>query len=185
MHTKINCIVDTSGSMKEMGKSHLLLNLIQFIFELSFIDKKYKGIQFNYFYWNKDLTEITLKKGKNTAPIEPVNSASIDKLKEKIKEIISNDPVKLLILSDGYFLRKEVKDFNQWCETYKDLMIKTIEIGADADRSTLALLSTEKRSHKAENIASVIDSLIFGTNNKISPPHSINEISVISHSNIQ
>ena len=173
-------IADVSGSMKEMGKTPLLRNLLRFISELQVINEdKYTEFEFNFFSWSSSLSEIVFQNNEEQFAIEPKGKADLDQLKVRLESILDNDsPLKVLIVSDGNFSTTDIDNFNKWRKEQSNLMIRTVGVGADADHFKLEKLSTNSKMSKSENISSAIDSLLFGTDIQIGCPDSISQISM-------
>lgn len=60
--------------------------------------------------------------------------------------------------------------------SYPDLIIRTVAVGADADLWKLKKISTNNRVYLSENIASALDSTIFGSDELVTAPPSTAQI---------
>jgi hypothetical protein len=76
----------------------------------------------------------------------------------------------ILVLSDGHFTNSDIGNFQNKLSTFPDLIIRTVAIGADADLLKLKKISTNNAVYLSENIASAIDSTIFGSDEPLAAP---------------
>jgi len=78
----------------------------------------------------------------------------------------------VLILSDGNFPNSDIVSFQKQLDTFSDLIIRTVAVGADADLLKLKKISTNNTVYLSENIASAIDCTIFGYDELLTAPSS-------------
>ncbi|EKL00285.1 hypothetical protein VCCP1035_0719 [Vibrio cholerae CP1035(8)] len=78
----------------------------------------------------------------------------------------------VLILSDGNFPNSDIVSFQKQLGTFSNLIIRTVAVGADADLLKLKKISTNNTVYLSENIASAIDSTIFGSDEPLTAPAS-------------
>lgn len=171
-------MVDTSGSMNDMGKIHLQRNLSRYAVQLREIgQEKYKDLNIRLFQWEQNIYEITMQNDRDVPALIANGSASLNAL----SHFLSNNPTdteisRLLILSDGNFEPDDYKSFLTWKKENIPPLIRTVAVGADAGLLKLKIISTNNTVYLSENIASAIDSAIFGFDKLCSAPVSVDQI---------
>ncbi|MGI2014864.1 hypothetical protein [Shewanella oncorhynchi] len=171
-------IVDTSGSMNDMGKIHLQRNLSRYAVQLREIDQeKYKDLNIRLFLWEQNIYEITMQNDRDVPALTANGSASLNAL----SNFLSNNPTeteisRFLILSDGNFSNSDIVSFQNRHGAFSDLLIRSVAVGADADLLKLKKISTNNTVYLSENIASAIDSAIFGFDMLRTAPVSVDQI---------
>jgi len=185
MKKNIYFVVDSSGSMNEMGKSLLQRNLMRFISELPIIDKeKYSDINFIFWSLNSSITELNIQKNKEFPVIVAENKVDLKLFSDKIKEIINKDKnIYIIFLSDGVFSAASVNEFKNSIKEYSNLVLKTVAIGDDADLLELKKISTNDSVFKSEDITTAIDNLLFNLDCIESCPKSVEEIQFLKTEN--
>lgn len=175
--TELFIVVDTSGSMYEMGKVHIQRNLCRYISQLKLIDQeKYSSLKIHFYQWARNFSEFSLKSNEDT-PNLVQGSSNLCLLSDFLSQH-SSDTGKLmaLILSDGNFPNSDIVDFKSHLGTLTGLIIRTVAVGADADFLKLRKISTNNTVYLSENIASAIDSTIFGSDEPVTAPVSTDQI---------
>lgn len=178
MKEPLYIIVDVSGSMNEMGKIHLQRNLCRYAAQLRLIDQeKYSGIDIRFYQWAQNVSEVALQ---SDGDIPALNAEGYSKLCV-LSEFLSQHPndsgrSMALLLSDGNFPNSEIATFQSQLGTFTDLIIRTVAVGADADLLKLKKISTNNTVYLSENIASAIDSTIFGSDEPLTAPVSTAQI---------
>ena len=84
--------------------------------------------------------------------------------------------LRALILSDGNFANSDISSFQKRLNTFFNLLLRTVAIGADADLLKLKKISSNKSVYLAENIPLAIDSAIFGIDKSVIAPESVSQI---------
>lgn len=179
MNKLIGIIVDTSGSMNEMGKIHLQRNLCRYAAQLRFIDQeKYSGIDICFYQWAQDIYEITIQSDGDIPALKAEGASNLCVLSKFLSQHSNeDDQTRILIFSDGNFPSSEdIKSFQKQLDTYTNLSIRTVAVGADADLLKLKNISTNNTVYLSENIASAIDSTIFGSDESLNAPVSTAQI---------
>ena len=179
MNKLIGIIVDTSGSMNEMGKIHLQRNLCRYAAQLRFIDQeKYSGSDIRFYKWAQDITQLTIQSDGDIPALKADGVSNLCVLSNFFSQQLNEyERARILILSDGNFPSSEdIKSFQKRLGTYTNLSIRTVAVGADADLLKLKKISTNSTVYLSENIASAIDSTIFGSDEPLIAPSSTAQI---------
>ena len=104
-------------------------------------------------------------------------SACLNSLTQFISESLSAAvPHKLLLLSDGFFNSSDLRDFQAQRSSCSNVLIRAVAVGADAQLQKLSKLSSNGSVFLSENIASAIDSTLFGNDERTSAPASTAQI---------
>ncbi len=178
MKVLLHIIVDTSGSMNEMGKIHLQRNLCRYAAQLRLIDQeKYSGSDIRFYQWAQNVSEVILQSDGHIPALNAEGSSNLCVLSDFLSQYL-NDTGRLmvLILSDGNFPNSDIVSFQNKLGTFTDLIIRTVAVGADADLLKLKKISTDNTVYLSENIASAIDSSIFGSDEPLTAPVSTVQI---------
>ncbi|HEY8095573.1 MAG TPA: hypothetical protein VIE65_05700 [Methylobacter sp.] len=171
-------IVDVSGSMNEMGKIHLQWNLCRYAAQLQLIDqKKYADFNIRFYQWAQNVSEVALQSDGDMPALNAEASSNLCVLSDFLSQNL-NDTWRsmVLILSDGNFSNSDILSFQSQLSTFPDLIIRTVAIGADADLLKLKKISTNSSVYRSENVASAIDSSIFGSDEPLAAPVSTAQI---------
>ena len=172
MKEPLYIIVDVSGSMNEMGKIHLQRNLCRYAAQLRLIDQeKYSGSDIRFYQWAQNISEVALQGDGDIPAFNAEGSLNLCVLSDFLSQYL-NDTGRLmvLILSDGNFPNSDIVSFQNQLGTFSDLIIRTVAVGADADLLKLKKISTNNTVYLSENIASAIDSTIFGSDEPLTAP---------------
>lgn len=171
-------IVDTSGSMNEMGKIHLQRNLSRYAVQLMEISQeKYKDLNIRLFQWEQNIYEITMQNDRDVPALTAKGSSSLYALSIFLSQHLKDTEIsRLLILSDGNFPNSDIVSFQNQRGTFNDLLIRTVAVGADADWLKLKKISTNNTVYLSEDISSAIDSTIFGSDKPYTAPVSVDQI---------
>ncbi len=173
LNMQIKIFVDTSGSMNEMGKIHLQRNLCRYVMHLPFIDtEKYLDLDVHLYQWAQNVSEVDLQ---SDGDIPVFNAEGFSNLCTLV-DFLSQNSARILILSDGNFSNLDISSFQNQLSSYPDLIIRTVAVGADADLWKLKKISTNNRVYLSENIASALDSTIFGSDELVTAPPSTAQI---------
>jgi len=178
MKAPLYIIVDVSGSMNEMGKIHLQRNLCRYTAQLRLVDQeKYSGSDIRFYQWAQNVSEVALQSDGDIPALNAEGSSKLCVLYDFLSQHL-NDTGRLmvLILSDGNFPNSDIVSFRNQLGTFTDLIIRTVAVGADADLLKLKKISTNNTVYLSENIASAIDSTIFGSDEPLTAPASTAQI---------
>lgn len=178
MKVPLYIIVDVSGSMNEMGKIHLQRNLCRYAAQLRLIDQeKYSGSDIRFYQWAQNVSEVTLQSDGDIPALNAEGFSKLCVLSDFLSQHL-NDTGRsmILILSDGNFPNSDIVSFQNKLGTFTDLIIRTVAVGADADLLKLKKISTNNTVYLSENIASAIDSTIFGSDEPLTAPASTAQI---------
>lgn len=170
--------VDVSGSMNEMGKIHLQRNLCRYAAQLRLIDQeKYSGLDILLYQWAQNVSEVVLQSDGDVPALNAEGSSNLFVISDFLSQHL-NDTGRLmvLILSDGNFPNSDIVSFQKQLSRFSNLIIRTVTVGADADLLKLKKISTNNSVYLSENIASAIDSTIFGSDELLSAPVSTAQI---------
>ncbi len=178
LNMQIKIFVDTSGSMNEMGKIHLQRNLYRYVMHLPFIDKeKYLGLDVQFYQWAQNVSEVYLQSDGDIPAFNAEGSSNLGTLVDFLSQNSNAIGIeRVLILSDGNFSNLDISSFQNQLSSYPDLIIRTVAVGADADLWKLKKISTNNRVYLSENIASALDSTIFGSDELVTAPPSTAQI---------
>lgn len=171
-------IFDTSGSMDEMGKIHLQRNLARYAIQMpGLAQENCTDFVIRLYQWHQDISEITLQSDGDIPPLTAKGSSRLVELSDFLSQHVHNSGVaRVLILSDGNFPGSDTVNFqNQLC-TFPDLIIRTVAVGSDADLLKLRKLSTNNTVYLPENIASAMNSTLFGSDEPLTAPVSTAQI---------
>lgn len=170
--------VDVSGSMNEMGKIHLQRNLCRYAAQLRLIDQeKYSGSDIHFYQWAQNVSEVALQSDGDIPDLNAEGSSNLCVISEFLSQYQSDTGrLMVLILSDGNFPNSDIVSFQNKLGTFTDLIIRTVAVGADADLLKLKKISTNNTVYLSENIASAIDSTIFGSDEPLTAPASTAQI---------
>jgi len=171
-------IVDVSGSMNEMGKIHLQRNLCRYVAQLRLIDQgKYSGLDIRFYQWAQNVSEIYLQSDGDIPALNAESSSKLCVLSDFLSQNL-NDTVRstVLILSDGNFSNSDIVIFQNQLNRFTNLIIRTVAVGADANLLKLMKISSNNTVYLSENIASAIDSTIFGSDEPLTAPVSTVQI---------
>lgn len=174
-------IVDTSGSMSEMGKAHLQRNLCCYVSQLQIIDKKkYSDVELRFYQWGEKIIEIFLKSDGEIPVLTPEGQSDLVTLSNFLfGSLDERQKLKVLILSDGNFINSDISIFQKKLRKLTNLQLRTVAVGADADIFKLTKISSNDSVYRAENIASAIDSSIFGADLSVAVPESTEQILMV------
>jgi hypothetical protein len=178
MKETLYIIVDVSGSMNEMGKIHLQRNMCRYADQLRLIDQeKYSESNIRFYQWAQNIAEIALQSDGDIPVLNAEGSSNLCALSDFLSQHL-NDTGRLmvLILSDGNFSNSDIVSFQNQLSTLTDLIIRAVAVGADADLLKLKQISTNNTVYLSENIASAIDSTIFGSDEPLTAPVSTSQI---------
>ncbi len=173
MKVPLYIIVDVSGSMNEMGKIHLQRNLCRYAAQLRGIDQqKYADLDIRFYQWAQDISEVTIQSDGDIPALKAEGASNLCVLSKFLSQHSNeDDQTRILIFSDGNFPSSEdIKSFQKRLGTYTNLSIRTVAVGADADLLKLKNISTINTVYLSENIASAIDSTIFGSDEPLTAP---------------
>jgi len=172
MKVPLYIIVDASGSMNEMGKIHLQRNLCRYAAQLRLIDQdKYSDSDIRFYQWAQNVSEVALQCDGDIPALNAEGSSNLCILTDFLSKCLNNTGrLMILILSDGNFPNSDIVSFQNQLDTFSDLIIRTVAVGADADLLKLKKISTNNTVYLSENIASAIDSTIFGSDEQLTAP---------------
>lgn len=178
MKALLYIIVDVSGSMNEMGKIHLQRNLCRFMAQLRLIDQeKYSGSEIHFYQWAQNVSEVALQSDGDIPALNTESSSNLNVLSDFLSQHLSvTGRSMVLILSDGNYPNSDIVSFQNQLGAFTDLIIRTVAVGADADLLKLKKISTNNSVYLSENIASAIDSTIFGSDEPLTAPASTGQI---------
>lgn len=171
-------IVDSSGSMDEMGKIHLQRNLCRYATQLQMIDQeKYADINVRFYQWGQSVSEIVAQSDGDIPTLAAEGSLSLNALADFLSQNLDDTKsLRAIILSDGNFSNLDILSFQKQLSSFVGLIIRTVAVGADADLLKLKKISSNCGVQLSENIASAIDCTIFGSDEHLAAPESIAQI---------
>ncbi len=171
-------VVDVSGSMIEMAKMSISMNILSFIREYDSIHQN--TVCFDKIIilkWNETVETIELDKDNELENFIPSGKLNFTSLQDELVKIRTEDiPLKILLLSDGNYDDSELKKFQEWCKNDKNLYIAAVVIGADTLEDYLKEISINENVYSPEDIISAIKSLESINEVKYDKPESIGDI---------
>ena len=172
MKVPLYIIVDASGSMNEIGKIHLQRNLCRYAAQLRLIDQeKYSGSDIRFYQWAQNVSEVALQSDGDIPALNAEGCSNLSELSDFLFQHLKDTEIaRVLILSDGNFQNSDIVSFQNQLGTFTNLIIRTVAVGADADLLKLKKISTNNTVYLSENIASAIDSTIFGSDEPPAAP---------------
>ncbi len=172
MKESLYIIVDVSGSMNEMGKIHLQRNLCRYAAQLQIIDReKHTDLDICFYQWSQNVSKVALQNDGDIPALNAEGSSNLLVLSDFLSQHLNDtERSMVLILSDGNFPSSDIVSFQNQLDGFTDLIIRTVAVGADADLLKLKKISTNNTVYLSENIASAIDSIIFGTDEPLTAP---------------
>lgn len=175
---KLFIIIDTSGSMNELGKIHLQRNLCRYVAQLQLIDQgKYADIDIHFYKWAQNISEIVLQSDGSITNLNTQGSSSLNILSDFLFQNLNiTEGSKILILSDGNFSNSNILSFHSQLSSISDLIIRTVAVGADADLMKLKKVSTNNSVYLSEDIASAFDCVFFESDEQLAIPISTDQI---------
>jgi len=176
MENKLYIVVDCSGSMFEMAKQSISMNLLSTIREY-----KHSFDEVILFLWNDDLKEISFKDTEDFMSFSASGKLNFDKLEEKIISLSKKEnEVKILLLSDGKFNNNEFQNLSKNIKELLNIYISSVQIGADSSVHQLKRISLHGYVYFTEDILTSIQSLENISVQKLTIPTTINEILTVS-----
>lgn len=181
MNKSIYVIIDTSGSMNEMGKSHLLRNLCRFISELPIMnEKRYSDVEFRFFQWGASVSELFVESDGDIPSIHTQGSSDLSALSEMLRCVLNNgQQTRVLIFTDGNFPNSKIAQFKKDLILFPKLIMRVVAVGADADILKLKKLSSNACVYLPENISAAVNSICNGVDEKIIGPESVSQIKTV------
>jgi len=178
MKEHLYIIVDVSGSMNEMGKIHLQRNLCRYAAQLRLMDQeKYLGLDIRFYQWAQNVSEVALQSDGDIPALNAEGSSKLCVLSDFLSQHLKDtDRSMVLILSDGNFNRDDFEKFLEWKNNQPNILIRIVAVGADGDLLKLKSISTNNTIYLPENIASAINSTIFGSDEVLAAPASTAQI---------
>jgi hypothetical protein len=146
--------------------------------QLRLIDQeKYSGSDIRFYQWAQDISELALQSDGDIPALNAEGSSNLYILSDFLSQNLNDTGRSMvLILSDGNFPNPDIVNFQNQLSTFPDLLIRTVAVGADADLLKLKKISTNNTVYLSENIASAIDSTIFGSDEPLAAPVSTTQI---------
>jgi hypothetical protein len=178
MKAPLYIIFDVSGSMNEMGKIHLQRNLCRYAAQLRLIDQeKYSGADIRFYQWAQNVSEVALQSDGDIPALNAEGYSNLSVLSDFLSQHLKDTGrTKILIMSDGNFSNSDISSFQKQLNSFPDLIIRTVAVGADADLLKLKKISTNNTVYLSENIASAIDNTNFGSDEPLVAPVSTAQI---------
>jgi len=163
MNPNLHVIADTSGSMKEMGKIHLLRNLCRYASRLKTLNPQvHSNLNMLFFQWSAEVAKVTPEDG-DIPPLSARGPSDLGALAAFLREARGEDrALRALVLSDGHFSRAEAEDLAQELGSRPRVRLRAVAVGADADLTRLKKISSNGRVYRAEDIASAVSDAAFG-----------------------
>jgi len=171
-------IIDTSGSMNEMGKIFIQKNLCRYLDQLKAIDSdKYLNIDFLFFKWSQSISAIDIQADGDIPELFPEGSSSLINLADFLsKKIMEKQHLRALVLSDGNFANSDIVSFQKQLNSHLNLILRAVAVGADSDLLKLKKISSNGTVHLSEDIAVAISSTVFRNDEHLAGPESTDQI---------
>ncbi len=177
MSSKLQIIVDISGSMFEMAKMSISMNLLSTIREFNNINQAFDEV--SLFFWNEKIKKINFIETEDFMIFTASGKLSFEILKKHLLLFSQNDEeIKVLLLSDGNYTNNEFDNFSNYIRELLNIFIVPIHIGADSSTDKLKIISCNSYTYLAEDILSALKYLehISIHHKSFSPPNFIEDI---------
>lgn len=134
---------DTSGSMREQGKAMLARNLIAYVRERRRLSNDGWGLgEPVIVLWGTEATMADLAPSQDLPPFPVCSRALLQPLLALLNGLHAKDePLHILLLSDGHFPSTDVSAFKAWRHGKPGVSVRAIAIGPDAMPATLAKMA--------------------------------------------
>lgn len=175
-------LLDCSGSMNEMGKLRLARNLLSFIREqlrLGILPIPYSDVRL-VLWRHGEARFLDIATGEDIPTFPAEGQTSIGDLLSTLEEICANfnEPLRLLMLSDGGISMTDLDVWKKWREAHS-VDMRVVAIGADASVRQLERLCGKENVYCAEDIAIVISEWPHTKIDPVGRPRSISDIAAI------
>lgn len=152
-------VLDTSGSMSEMGKLATAANMLAYV--CACVRMRQGRLPFdrlNLLLWNDETQVMALDPNEAPPVLTGVGSNSLSGLTEVLERIAPDEAGKsrLLLLSDGNFSADELRGFKNWLIKRKRYDVRTVAVGMDADMAALKAMTPGGRVYAASEIGNVL-----------------------------
>jgi uncharacterized protein YegL len=176
-------VVDTSGSMNEMGKLMLALNLTAYVDEcIRMSTTPSVATQLKIIEWGEVVGAIEPKKILQGPPYPAPNGrAEVSKLLTLLDQTLEDGQQEqwILLLTDGAFRNSDFHDFECWVNKRSKLTLRVVAIGPDADIHQLKRIS-DLDPFSPENISLALESFLVVQGQNQSAPVGMKDISLIN-----
>jgi len=175
MKDKLYIIVDSSGSMFEMAKYSISMNLLFTIRDFNKFNQEFNEI--SLFFWNREVNEVDFVNTDDFMSFTASGKLNFETLKEKLILINEEDKdIKILFLSDGNYENSKFNDFCNYVENRSNIYIVPIHIGADSSIDKLKSISFNGYVYGAEDVLTAIKSFNYIFKEMLVIPISIDDI---------
>ncbi|AHV95631.1 vWA domain-containing protein [Paenibacillus sabinae] len=152
-------VLDTSGSMSEMGKLATAANMLAYVRACV---RMRQGLfpfdRLTLLLWNDETRVMALDPDEAPPVLTGVGSNSLTGLTEMLQRIVPDEAGKsrLLLLSDGNFSADELRGFKNWLIKRKRYDVRAVAVGMDADTAALKALTPGGRVYAAAEIGNAL-----------------------------
>ena len=168
-NAQVLVILDTSGSMSEMGKLLLARNLVSYLRQC---------VSVELYTWNEQLQSIALASDEELPLLEATGQNNLNSLRDFLKSRLANGTLQpVLLFSDGNVSNGALASFAIWRKEQANLVLEAVAIGPDANHAVLEELAAPGRLFVPENVAAALTAVLTGPG-EVPPPIMTADINV-------
>jgi len=151
-------VVDSSGSMREMGKIMVARNLVAYVRECLRLRIGCEQMcELHLLTWGSTTLIIDLEKDAELSAIEAEGETNVTQLLRVLDDVMAGDFRKrVLLLSDGHLARVELSKLVAWRRDAPSASLRAVAIGPDANEATLRKIADANGVFAAEDISSCL-----------------------------
>lgn len=171
MKRTIHCIIDSSGSMTELGKSKILRNTVKLLANTE-DDTKHLPSEYEikFYTWRDSIQKLKLEAYSKFPRVKFSGRLSMIPLLNFFDDVISKEgELSALLLSDGNISRRDINTFSEWLDEKEHVKTVCVGIGADYNLLKLEKLSSLGKVYYCDDVSIAVKALLFGSNHKARP----------------
>lgn len=123
-------VCDISGSMGEDGKPFIMRTAVMTIAQ--WLRLRYGSVQIKLCAWASQVTLLTDWDARQEYPADLLSCKGTSNWKALVKLLGQQPDGKILLLSDGFWSRNEVRMFRQWKDGLPANTLRIVKTGPDA-----------------------------------------------------
>lgn len=127
----LHLVCDTSGGMSDDGKPFIMRTLVTSVAQWAWYG--YGRAEITLWAWSSEARHITDWGTKSEFPAELLLCAGTANSAALIQLLGDNPDGKVLLLTDGFWSRDDMKNLNRWKDCLPSDTLRIIKIGADAN----------------------------------------------------
>ena len=151
-------VADCSGSMRELGKSMLVRNLLAYVRECERLRDRSRPLgQLRVICWGTEASELELGQQEELRSFAVSGRAKMEPLLALLEEIApGNAKLRLLLFSDGHLASSDAVAFMVWRRKKPGVSVRAIAVGPDAVRAAMTKMADRNGVFLPEDIASAL-----------------------------